>query len=83
MQAHDLFGTTPVAAEDAVRELTNQLYRHVRPGVVDVGVVLEMYDWVRQSHFAAGETIDVASLARKWEARSGSNDLEWLARAFD
>jgi hypothetical protein len=83
MQAPDIFRMQPIAGEDTAREITNQLYRHVHPGVVDVNVILEMYDWVRESNFAAGETIDVTSLARKWEARPGSNDLEWLTRAFD
>jgi hypothetical protein len=70
-------------ADDAARQITTELYRYVRPGVVDMQIVLEMYDWVRQSHFGAGETIDIVALARKWESRPGNADLEWLTRAFD
>lgn len=66
--------------DEQARTLTTALCERIEPFGADVGTVLRVYEWVRET-VSISEAADIDSLARRWHEQQRSPD-DWMMRAF-
>lgn len=66
--------------DERARTLTTALCQRIEPFGADVGMVLQVYEWVRET-VGIADPADIDNLARRWQEQQRSPD-DWMMRAF-
>ena len=70
-------------ADHVAKRVTSELHGYIGSKTLDVGTVVEMYEWIRDGHVPAGELHDLAIVAQRWEQyRRETDHVDWMRRAF-